>query len=70
MIKRFFTNFDLFGSWPTLRVRGEPEALNFCGGLFSFILLVTFFSIFLSKAYRISTYLEIDAKATINVSMG
>ena len=42
MIKKFFTQFDLFSALPTLRARGETETMNVYGGVVSFLLLGLF----------------------------
>ena len=67
MIRKFFTSFDLFGAAPTLRMRGESETINLCGGIFSLVLLLVFVYVFVDQAYRIGTFQEIEAKTTIEV---
>ena len=67
MLRRFFTNFDMFGAAPTLRMRGEPETLNLCGGIASLLILLTFVYVFVDKAYKIGTFQEIEAKTTFSV---
>ena len=56
MLGRFFTNFDMFGAAPTLRMRGESEALNLCGGIASLLILIVFVYVFIDKAYKIGTF--------------
>ena len=59
MLKTFFTNFDMFGATPSLRMRGEPETLNLCGGIMSLLLIMFFFYIFIIKALAIVNLQEI-----------
>ena len=67
MLKRFLTSFDMFGAAPTLRMRGEAETLNFCGGVASLAILLFFVYLFIDKAYKIGTFQEIEAKTTFSV---
>ena len=47
VLKKFVTSFDMFPAAPILRVKGDPEMLNGCGGAFSLLLLIGFGYIFL-----------------------
>ena len=67
MIRKLFTSFDMFGAAPTLRMRGESETLNLCGGIASLLVLMVFVYVFIDKAYRIGTFQEIESKTTISV---
>ena len=67
MLRRFFTNFDMFGALPTLRMRGESETINLCAGIASLLVLIVFLYIFIGKASSIMTFQEIDSKTTISV---
>ena len=67
MLSKFFSSFDMFGGAPTFRMRGESEALNTCGGCFSFLLLCGFFSVFVFQVHQIVTYQEIEAKSSLGV---
>lgn len=69
MLRKFFTNFDMFGAAPTLRMRGESEALNLCGGIASLLIILVFVYVFIEKAHRIGTYKEIEAKTTLSVTL-
>ena len=68
MLIKFFTNFDMFGAAPTLRMRGESETLNLCGGIASLLILLVFVYVFIDKAYKIGTFQEIEAKTTLSVT--
>ena len=46
MLKNFVTNFDMFAAGPILRVKGNSEFANACGGIFSLVLLILFAYIF------------------------
>ena len=59
MIKKFFTEFDMFGASPTFRMRGDPETVNLCGGVASLLILLFFVYIFIINALDIINYLEI-----------
>ena len=48
MLKKFVSGFDMFPATPILRVKGDPEFTNGCGGIFSIILLITFGYIFVA----------------------
>ena len=67
MIKKLFASFDMFGALPTLRMRGESEAVNLCAGVASFLLFMVFVYLFAEKAYKIMAFEEIEAKTTISV---
>ena len=62
MLRRFFTGFDMFGAMPTLRMRGESETVNLCGGIASFLILMFFVYIFIISALQIINYEDIEAK--------
>lgn len=40
LLKKAFLELDLFSALPTLRARGEPNTMNLCGGIVSFIILI------------------------------
>lgn len=48
-MKKFISNFDLFSAIPTLRVKGEPEVTNLCGGIFSICVFGVFVYVFISS---------------------
>ena len=62
MLRKFFTNFDMFPASPTFRMRGEPETLNLCGGISSFLLLLFFIYVFIMQALDILNLREIKAR--------
>ena len=62
MIRNFFTNFDMFGAFPTFRMRGESETVNLCGGIASLLILLFFVYIFIISALDIINYEEIEAR--------
>ena len=68
MLRKLFTGFDMFGAAPTLRMQGESETLNLCGGLFSFLLLCAFFAAFVTQVRQIVTYEDIEVKSAITVT--
>ena len=62
MIRKFFTNFDMFGAFPTFRMRGESETINLRGGIASLLILLFFVYVFIIKALDIVNYREIEAR--------
>ena len=62
IIRNFFTNFDMFGAFPTFRMRGEPETVNLCGGISSLLILLFFVYIFIISALEIVNYRKIEAR--------
>ena len=65
MIRHFFTNFDLFGAFPTFRIRGQPETLNLCGGIASLLILLFFVYVFVINSIDILNFNRIKAKFII-----
>ena len=62
MLRTFFTNFDMFGAFPTFRMRGESETYNICGGIASLVILLFFLYIFIINALDIVNYNNIEAR--------
>ena len=57
----------MFGASPNLRMRGDSETLNLCGGIASLLILLVFVYIFIIQALAIINYEEIEAIVTKNV---
>ncbi len=56
MIRKFFTNFDMFGASPNLRMRGQSETINLCGGIASLLILLFFVYIFILEGLQIINF--------------
>ena len=67
MIKKFFTQFDMFGSFPTFRMRGDSETMNLCGGISSLLILLFFTYIFIIQTIDIINFEEIQTSTTQSV---
>ena len=69
MIRNFFKGFDMFGASPNLRMRGDSETLNLCGGIASLLILLFFVYIFIIQALAIINYEEIEATISVTVNI-
>lgn len=48
-VREVFSSFDLFSALPTLRAKSESETTNTCGGVLSFLAIVSFMYIFIAQ---------------------
>ena len=67
MLKKIFKRFDIFAASPLLRVKGESEVTNSCGGVFSVVITVGFLYMFISALITVFSYKDIEVSETIRV---
>ena len=67
MLKRTFKRFDIFAAQPLLRVKGESEVTNSCGGVFSLFITIAFTYMFISALITVFSYKDIEVSETVKV---
>jgi type VI protein secretion system component VasK len=64
LVRKFFSEFDMFSSPATFRTRGEPEIKNPWAGAFSFVVLLLFTFLFIWQFTEVANLQRIEAKET------
>ena len=67
MFQKTVKHFDMFAAAPLLRVKGEPETTNLCGGVFSILVLIGFTYVFITTTINVVTLQDIEATQSMSV---
>lgn len=67
-MRKIIQAFDLFPALPTLRVQGEPEVSNICGGIFSLAVFAIFIYVFIASTISIISLERITATEMTEVT--